>query len=152
MFLYRLFTSRIPAIGTDGVPAWHPFHDATSTRVLPDGSLVLLSEDMTNPSARRTLLEWAQVNSFSMEGIDPEMAITALVFSTMVTNEYIANRDLASHRLQLFAPTTPRNTQKACVRIDASYVAIRLVEVFDRTDTWDETEKHFHRRTNNLYR
>lgn len=134
MFLPRLFASRIPAIGTDGVPAWHPLNEPVDARVLSDGSFVLHPADMENPNAPGALTEWAQVNGYSMHGIDPAMAITALVFSTIVNDRH-------------FDASSP-----VSVRIDASYVAIRLVEVFDRTETWEETEANFHRRTNDVYR
>lgn len=153
MSLRLLFHSDILPIATDGTPAWVRFRGEQSARVLTDGSLILGLADMRSDTASSVIEEWAEYNRFSLDGVDPQAALTSLLWATVMqaVNDADDYDDIADRMRNVTSRTAQSSAPDFRLRIDAGYIANRLIEVFDRPSDDDEAAAAFHRRTNRAY-
>ncbi|WP_409046915.1 hypothetical protein AB2L57_09345 [Microbacterium sp. HA-8] len=151
MSIALLFSSQLLSL-VDGVPAWYRFHGDTDTRVFDDESLVLSITDGDTSGAAEVITQWSVANGFSLEGISPELALTGLLWSTVLVAvkdapDYEAIHDAMQTRKPGASPLVPDFR----LIIGGGYVVARLIEIFDRPGTDEENRAAFDRRTGGRY-
>ncbi|WP_406250229.1 hypothetical protein ACI7YT_08650 [Microbacterium sp. M] len=130
-----LLVSSIPQVSSDGRHAWVRFHGELGNRVTDDGDLILDLVDLQRTDdllAEGILDHWAQVNQFSLSGINRTGAFLLLYQKTLhklLGQMGADDPELDSVRAILDGEESAADNFR--VRIDAAF-AISVL-----TDAWD---------------
>lgn len=146
MFTALLFTSQL-LTDVDGVKPWNRFRGDKDSRVLGE-HLVLGVEDHYTEGAANVVTQWAAANKFSLDGISPELALTGLLWATVMValNDAPDYEDIVTAMQARYRdPSAPVPDFRLVV--GGSFVVARLIEIFDRPHTDQENRAAFDRRT-----
>ncbi|WEG08651.1 hypothetical protein PU630_15610 [Microbacterium horticulturae] len=152
MSLALLFSTELSTT-VDGERPWYRFTGDRDARILDDGTMVLGIEDGDHTEeASEVVMQWAEANGFSLEGISPRLALTGLLWTTIMLAVQDAPdyEDICDAMRERKGPG-PVPVPDFRLAIGSAFVAARLLEIFDRPRTDEENKAAFDRRTGGRY-